>query len=85
MAALSLQVGKLEEVQVIEAEEDEPFYRLVEIRWERDGLYLVHFGGPRGTRHYSVDRRRIRPSYGLQPAVGDYAKHEIPMPGAGLP
>eukprot|EP01043_Picozoa_sp_COSAG02_P036383 COSAG02_NODE_2661_length_8306_cov_942.235287_6_plen_295_part_00 len=77
-------VGELVEVQVIEAEEDEPFYRLAEIRREREGLFFVRFGGPRGTRHDSVDRRRIRPSFGLQPAVGDYAKREIPMPGQDI-
>lgn len=76
----SPQVGELVEVQVIEAEDDEPFYRLAEIRREREGLFFVRFGGPRGTRHDSVDRRRIRPSFGLQPAVGDYDKREIPMP-----
>ena len=73
-------VGELVEVQVIETDDDEPFYRLAEIRRERDGIYFVRYGGPRGTRHDSVDRRRIRPSFGLQPAVGDYAKREIKMP-----
>ena len=76
-------VGELVEVQVIEGEEQEEFYRLAEVRREQDGLYFVRYGGPRGTRHDSVDRRRIRPSFGLSPAVGDYAKREIRLPKTG--
>jgi hypothetical protein len=83
-ASFAPRVGELVEVQVIETEDDEPFYRLAEIRRERDGLFFVRYGGPRGTRHDSVDRRRIRPSFGLQPAVGDYAKREIRMPADGV-
>jgi hypothetical protein len=44
-------VGELVEVQVIETDDDEPFYRLAEIRREHDGIYFVRYGGPRGTRH----------------------------------
>lgn len=49
---------------------------------ERGGLYFVRFGGPRGTRHDSVEKRRVRPSYGLSPAVPAFDRREIQLPTA---
>lgn len=52
----------------------------VVLRAERGGLYFVRFGGPRGTRHDSVENRRVRPSYGLSPAVPAFDRREIKLP-----
>jgi transcription antitermination factor NusA-like protein len=77
--------GELVEVQVVESDDDQPFWRVAEVRRERDGLLFVRFGGPRGTRHDSVDRRRVRPSYGLaaEYALPEFAKREIKVPSSG--
>jgi predicted RNA-binding protein YlqC (UPF0109 family) len=76
--------GELVEVQVVESEDGQPFWRVAEVRRQREGLIFVRYGGPRGTRHDSVDARRVRPSYGLTPALPPLDKREIEVPrGAG--
>lgn len=62
------------ELQVVESDDEQPFWRVAEVRRKREGLVFVRFGGPRGTRHDSVDRRRVRPSYGLSPPLPEFDK-----------